>query len=113
MDILNMLFNLLLRFGYPVIFLGVMAQNVAILVPGQTILLAAGFFAAQGYFNLTAVTVLGSGAALIPVAAGLAKQKEIGIEGANRESANLFSAKLRKPGGAGVNGIESSSHTAH
>lgn len=63
-----MLSSLLLYFahyGYWVVFFGVMIENAGVPVPGETILLAAGFFASQGHFNLWGVmAIAGLGAAL-------------------------------------------------
>ena len=55
MDFLNTMIELFLRYGYLVVFLGVMLENAAIPVPGETILLAAGFFAAQGQLDIVLV----------------------------------------------------------
>src|SRR6266849_241717 len=53
------------QYGYWVIFFGVMLENAGVPVPGETILLAAGFFAAQGHFHLwTVMAIAGSGAML-------------------------------------------------
>jgi len=43
------------HYGYWVVFFGVMLENAGIPVPGETILLAAGFFAALGHFHLEIV----------------------------------------------------------
>jgi membrane protein DedA with SNARE-associated domain len=43
------------QYGYWVIFFGVMLENAGVPVPGETTLLAAGFFAALGHFNLALV----------------------------------------------------------
>ena len=40
------------QYGYWVVFFGVMLENAGVPVPGETTLLAAGFFAALGHFNL-------------------------------------------------------------
>jgi membrane protein DedA with SNARE-associated domain len=44
-----------LRYGYPVVFVGVMLENAGIPVPGEAMVLAAGFFASQGVFALPVV----------------------------------------------------------
>ena len=44
--------SLLSRYGYPIVFVGVLLENAGIPVPGETILLAAGFLAHQGLFSL-------------------------------------------------------------
>lgn len=51
-NLLGTLLHLFIRFGYAVVFLGVMAENVGIPIPGETILLAAGLFASEGHFRL-------------------------------------------------------------
>lgn len=43
------------QYGYLVVFFGVMLENAGVPVPGETILLAAGFFAADHHFNLAFV----------------------------------------------------------
>ncbi len=55
MDFLSTVIELFIRYGYLVVFLGVMLENAALPVPGEAILLAAGFFAAQGQLNLVMV----------------------------------------------------------
>jgi len=45
-------------YGYWVVFFGVMLENAGIPLPGETILLAASFFAYQGRFNLVLVIVV-------------------------------------------------------
>jgi len=40
------------QYGYWVVFVGVMLENAGVPIPGETILLAAGFFAALGHFHL-------------------------------------------------------------
>src|SRR5258708_37677384 len=47
-------------YGYWVVFFGVMLENAGLPIPGETILLAAGFFAFQGHFHVP--TVLAGGA---------------------------------------------------
>jgi len=49
---LSALLSYFSHYGYWVVFFGVMLENAGIPVPGETILLAAGFFAAQGHFTL-------------------------------------------------------------
>lgn len=43
------------RYGYAALFVGVFLENLGIPVPGETVLLAAGFFAKQGTLRLTLV----------------------------------------------------------
>jgi membrane protein DedA with SNARE-associated domain len=49
---LSALLSYFSHYGYWVVFFGVMLENAGIPVPGETILLGAGFFAAQGHFTL-------------------------------------------------------------
>jgi membrane protein DedA with SNARE-associated domain len=52
---LDTLFSYFTQYGYVVVFFGVMLENAGVPVPGETILLAAGFFAADHHFNLILV----------------------------------------------------------
>jgi len=65
MNLLGAVLNLFLRYGYVAVFLGVMAENAGIPLPGETILLAAGFFASQGHFSLAAVILLAAVGAMV------------------------------------------------
>ena len=58
------------QYGYWVVFLGVMLENAGIPVPGETILLAAGFFAEQGKFNLWEVMAIAAAGAVLGDNAG-------------------------------------------
>jgi len=58
MDILETLISLFTHYGYWVVFFGVMLENAGLPVPGETILLAAGFFAADGHFSLPLVMLI-------------------------------------------------------
>src|SRR2546426_9277680 len=60
-----LLANLLARYGYATVFLGVFLESAGVPVPGETVLLAAGFFASQGTFALPWVIGLGIGAAIL------------------------------------------------
>src|SRR5947207_11532597 len=48
---------IILEYGYWALFFGVALENAGLPIPGETMLLAAGFFAARGHFNI--VTVIG------------------------------------------------------
>src|SRR6267142_2720290 len=52
---LDALLSYFQQYGYWVVFFGVMLENAGVPVPGETILLAAGFFAASGHFNIALV----------------------------------------------------------
>jgi len=58
------------QYGYWVIFFGVMLENAGIPVPGETILLAAGFFAYQGHFHVWQVMAIAAGGAVLGDNAG-------------------------------------------
>src|ERR1700752_4078893 len=45
-------------YGYLVLFLGVMAENASLPVPGETILIIASFYSHHGHLNLTYVITL-------------------------------------------------------
>jgi membrane protein DedA with SNARE-associated domain len=47
------------QYGYLVVFFGVMLESIGIPIPGETILIIAGFLIHQGTLNLTATIVLG------------------------------------------------------
>src|SRR5437867_6299249 len=57
--------HLFARFGYGVVALGVFLENLGVPVPGETILLAAGFFARRGNLRLVDVMVIGAIAAIL------------------------------------------------
>lgn len=58
MDILDTLLGLFAAYGYWVVFFGVMLENAGLPVPGETILLAAGFFSTYGHFSLPIVMLV-------------------------------------------------------
>lgn len=62
---LNDLFAYFTHYGYWVVFLGVLLENAGVPVPGETVLLAAGFFAAQGHFHLPLVMIVAACAAVL------------------------------------------------
>jgi membrane protein DedA with SNARE-associated domain len=51
------LFGIFIKYGYWALFFGVALENAGLPLPGETLLLAAGFFAARGHFTL--LTVIG------------------------------------------------------
>lgn len=65
MDILDTLLRLFTEYGYVVVFFGVMLENAGLPVPGETILLAAGFAAALGMFRLWLVMLIAAVGAVI------------------------------------------------
>lgn len=58
------------QYGYWVVFFGVMLENAGIPVPGETILLAAGFFAYQGHFHVWGVMAIAAAGAVLGDNAG-------------------------------------------
>jgi membrane protein DedA with SNARE-associated domain len=76
--VLDILFAYFARYGYFVVFFGVMLENAGVPVPGETILLAAGFFAAQGHFHLWEVIGVASFGAMLGDNAGYAVGHRVG-----------------------------------
>ena len=75
---LDTLFAYFERYGYFVVFFGVMLENAGVPVPGETILLAAGFFAAQGHFHLWMVIAIAACGAMLGDNAGYAVGRRVG-----------------------------------
>jgi membrane protein DedA with SNARE-associated domain len=61
----DMLFSLVERYGYVIVFLGVVLEGVGIPLPGETVLIAAGVLAHQGSLTLWETMVLGSLGAVV------------------------------------------------
>ncbi len=61
----DMLFSLVERYGYVIVFLGVVLEGVGIPLPGETVLIAAGVLARQGSLTLWETIVLGSLGAVV------------------------------------------------
>ncbi len=57
--IFQILSSFFVRYGYWTIFLGVMLENAGVPVPGETVLLFAGFLAYQGEINLERAIITG------------------------------------------------------
>ncbi len=51
-SIFQMLSDFFARYGYWVVFLGVMLENIGVPIPGETVLLFAGFLAYQGKIHI-------------------------------------------------------------
>ena len=75
---LSTLLSYFARYGYWVIFFGVMLENAGLPVPGETILLAAGFFAAQGHFHLWEVMMIAAAGAVLGDNAGYSIGRKLG-----------------------------------
>jgi membrane protein DedA with SNARE-associated domain len=65
MDILDAVLNLFKSYGYWIVFFGVMLENAGLPVPGETILLAAGFFASEGHFSVPLVMAIATTGAVL------------------------------------------------
>ncbi|MCI0338993.1 MAG: bifunctional DedA family/phosphatase PAP2 family protein [Acidobacteria bacterium] len=65
MDLPAKLINLFTSYGYIIVFFGVMLENAGIPIPGETILLAAGFFASQGHFSVLLVILSATTGAIL------------------------------------------------
>src|SRR6266853_2100751 len=64
-DSLQMLEQYMLAYGYWAVFFGVMLENAGVPVPGETILLIAGYFASTGKFHLGLVMLIAASGAVI------------------------------------------------
>lgn len=62
---LQLIEHYMLVYGYWAVFFGVMLDNAGLPVPGETILLIAGYFAATGHFHLPLVMLIAATGAVI------------------------------------------------
>jgi len=62
---LQLLEQYMLAYGYWAVFFGVMLENAGVPVPGETILLIAGYFASTGKFHLGLVMLIAATGAVI------------------------------------------------
>jgi len=62
---LQLIEQYMLAYGYWAVFFGVMLENAGVPVPGETILLIAGYFAATGEFHLALVMLIAASGAVI------------------------------------------------
>ena len=62
---LQLIEHYMLVYGYWAVFFGVMLENAGVPVPGETILLIAGYFAATGEFHLPLVMLIAATGAVI------------------------------------------------
>ncbi|HZS44101.1 MAG TPA: DedA family protein [Blastocatellia bacterium] len=76
--ILNTLLEYFSRYGYWVVFFGVMLENAGVPIPGETILLAAGFFAYLGHFNTAIVMVVAALGAMVGDNTGYVVGRKLG-----------------------------------
>jgi membrane protein DedA with SNARE-associated domain len=62
---LQLIEQYMLAYGYWAIFFGVMLENAGLPIPGETILLVAGYFASTGHFHLALVMLIAATGAVI------------------------------------------------
>lgn len=62
---LELIEKYMLIYGYWAVFFGVMLENAGVPVPGETILLIAGFFASRGHFHIAIVMLVAATGAVI------------------------------------------------
>ena len=92
---LETLFAYFARYGYFVVFFGVMLENAGVPVPGETILLAAGFFAAQGHFHLWKVIAIAAFGAVLGDNAGYAVGRRVGRRALERYGRYILLTRAR------------------
>jgi len=64
-NLLQLIEHYMLEYGYWVVFFGVMLENAGLLVPGETILLVAGYFCSTGVFRLPLVMGIATTGAVV------------------------------------------------
>src|SRR5437870_1813482 len=64
---LQLIEHYMLAYGYWAVFFGVMLENAGVPVPGETILLIAGYFASTGEFDIALVMLIAASGALVGV----------------------------------------------
>src|SRR6266480_5588977 len=62
---LQLIEQYMLAYGYWAVFFGVMLENAGVPVPGETILLIAGYFASTGEFNIALVMIIAASGAVV------------------------------------------------
>ena len=92
---LDTLLGYFVSYGYFVVFFGVMLENAGVPIPGETILLAAGFFAAQGHFHLWEVIATAAVGAMIGDNIGFAIGHSIGRSVLERYGRYIFLTRKR------------------
>jgi membrane protein DedA with SNARE-associated domain len=77
-ELLTRILEYFTLYGYWVVFFGVMLENAGLPIPGETILLAAGFRAYQGHFHIPTVMVVAAVGAMIGDNAGYLVGRKLG-----------------------------------
>src|SRR5882762_7493760 len=62
---LQLIEHYMLIYGYWAVFFGVMLENAGVPVPGETILLIAGYYASTGEFNIALVMIIAASGAVV------------------------------------------------
>src|SRR5215813_9539668 len=62
---LQLIEQYMLAYGYWAVFFGVMLENAGLPVPGETILLVAGYFCSSGVFRLPLVMLIATAGAIL------------------------------------------------
>lgn len=62
---LQLIEHYMLVYGYWAVFFGVMLENAGVPIPGETILLIAGYFASTGEFNIALVMMIAASGAIV------------------------------------------------
>lgn len=73
-----LLFAAMLAYGYRTVFFGIMLENAGLPIPGETILLIAGFLSAKGHFHLGYVMLTATCGAVIGDNIGFAVGRRLG-----------------------------------
>ncbi len=76
----QIIFSAMAHYGYWTVFFGVMLENAGLPVPGETIVLVAGFFAANGHLTLPLVMLVAATGAVIGDNIGFAVGHRYGRE---------------------------------
>ncbi|MEO6391656.1 MAG: DedA family protein [Pyrinomonadaceae bacterium] len=91
----ELLFWAMLAYGYRAVFFGVMLENAGLPVPGETILIVAGYFAANGHFKLRYVILTALIGAVIGDNIGFAVGRYFGRDFLLRYGRYLFLTPAR------------------
>ena len=75
---LDLAVGYLIKYGYPIVLVGVMIEDAGIPIPGETTLLVAGFLAFQGHLNVFVVIALGIVGAILGDNIGYVLGKKLG-----------------------------------
>src|SRR6185436_18394181 len=62
---LELIEHYMLLYGYSAVFFGVMLENAGVPVPGETILLIAGYYASAGHFHIALVMLVAATGAIV------------------------------------------------